>query len=73
MDFFKRLSQLSRIINVGDIEFKNTDDTRGGIKYPLKPGTTVTGTFVATTFFTAGGAGSAANAPAKQATPPAKR
>ena len=72
LDFFSRLSRLSRIINVGDIEFTNPEESRGN-KYPLRPGTTVTGTFMATTFFTAGGAGAPANAQAKQSTTPAKR
>ena len=72
LEFFARLSHLSRIINVGDIEFSNIDDAKGK-KYPVAAGTSVTGTFMATTFFTAGGAAAApANASAKQATPPGK-
>src|SRR5271167_1221757 len=51
LDFFGRLSRLSRIINVGDLSFQDPDTNKGG-KYPLRPGTTVTGTFTATTFFT---------------------
>src|ERR1700758_2229736 len=51
LDFFGRLSRLSRIINVGDLEF--ADPAKGqGTKYPVRPGTTVSGTFTATTFFT---------------------
>ncbi|HXH67301.1 MAG TPA: type 4a pilus biogenesis protein PilO [Candidatus Limnocylindrales bacterium] len=53
LDFFSRLSRLSRIINVGDLQF---DDPGGsgpkGTKYPIRPGTTVTGVFTVTTFFT---------------------
>src|SRR5579872_4555857 len=51
LDFFSRLSRLSRIINVGDIDF---EDAQGGkaAKYPLRPGTSVSGVFTATTFFT---------------------
>lgn len=49
LDFFSRMSRLSRIINVGDLKF---DDTTKGSKYPIRPGTTVTGVFTATTFFT---------------------
>ena len=71
LDFFSRLSRLSRIINVGDIEFTNAEEPKGK-KYPMRPGTTVTGTFMATTFFTAGAAPPAANAPAKQAPAPAR-
>src|SRR5271170_2889452 len=53
LDFFNRLSRLSRIINVGDLQF---DDPAGGTvkgaKYPIRPGETVTGVFTITTFFT---------------------
>jgi type IV pilus assembly protein PilO len=49
-DFFARLSRLSRIINVGDLSFTGLTDTKGA-KFPVRPGTTVTGQFVVTTFF----------------------
>jgi type IV pilus assembly protein PilO len=52
LDFFGRLGRLSRIINVGDLTFDSPDNTKGAAKYPLRPGTTVSGTFIATTFFT---------------------
>lgn len=48
LDFFTRLSRLSRIINVGDLTFTDTQKTA---KYPMRPGTTVQGTMVVTTFF----------------------
>jgi type IV pilus assembly protein PilO len=48
-DFFARLSRLSRIINVGDLQFAATDATKAA--YPLRPGTTVSGTCTVTTFF----------------------
>src|ERR1700729_2368504 len=51
LDFFMRLSRLSRIINVGDIDFEDPSGAKG-VKYPLRPGTSVTGVFTATTFFT---------------------
>lgn len=51
LDFFARLGRLSRIINVGDLEFDDPDRAKG-TKYPIRPGTTVSGTFTATTFFT---------------------
>ncbi len=52
LDFFGRLSRLSRIINVGDLTFTDPESQKGGgAKYPLRPGTTVTGNFVATSFF----------------------
>jgi type IV pilus assembly protein PilO len=53
LDFFSRLSRLSRIINVGDLEFADPGGTLAkGAKYPVRPGTTVTGVFTVTTFFT---------------------
>src|SRR5215469_15105126 len=50
LDFFGRLSRLSRIINVGDLEFSDPDKAKGG-HYVLRPGSTVSGTFTATTYF----------------------
>jgi len=52
LDFFGRLSRLSRIINVGDLTFTDPDSSKGGTKYPVRPGTTVAAVFTATTFFT---------------------
>ncbi len=51
LDFFGRLSRLSRIINVGDLEFSDPDKAKGG-HYTLRPGSTVSGVFTATTYFT---------------------
>src|ERR1700682_1251479 len=51
LDFFSRLSRLSLIINVGDLQFEDPAGTKGA-KYPIRPGTTVSGVFTATTFFT---------------------
>jgi type IV pilus assembly protein PilO len=51
LEFFSRLSRLSRIINVGDLNFADPAKAQG-TKYPIRPGTTVSGTFTATTFFT---------------------
>jgi Tfp pilus assembly protein PilO len=51
LDFFGRLSRLSRIINVGDLDFEDPTGQKG-LKYALRPGTSVTGIFTATTFFT---------------------
>ena len=48
-DFFARLSRLSRIINVGDLSFTGTDASKA--RYPVRPGTTVTGSCTVTTFF----------------------
>src|ERR1700693_6600998 len=51
LDFFGRLGRLSRIINVGDLTFDDPEKPKG-TKYPTRPGTTVSGIFTATTFFT---------------------
>src|SRR5258708_5472542 len=51
LDFFGRLGRLSRIINVGDLTFDDPEKPKG-TKYPVRPGTTVSGIFTATTFFT---------------------
>jgi type IV pilus assembly protein PilO len=51
MDFFGRMGRLSRIINVGDLEFEDPGKAKGS-RYPIRPGTTVSAIFTATTFFT---------------------
>jgi Tfp pilus assembly protein PilO len=51
LDFFARLSRLSRIISVGDLTFADPAKAQGA-KYAVRPGTTVSGVFTATTFFT---------------------
>jgi type IV pilus assembly protein PilO len=53
VDFFSRLSRLSRIINVGDMRFDGLSD--GKSQYPVRPSTTVSGTCTVTTFFTTSG------------------
>lgn len=67
LDFFAKLSRLSRIINVGDIAFTNPEEAKGK-KFPLHAGTTVTGTFIATTFFTMGANDSGAPQPGRPGT-----
>ncbi len=52
LDFFTRLSRLSRIINVGDLTFDDPTGQGKGAKYPIRPGTTVSGVFTITTYFT---------------------
>jgi len=69
LDFFSRLSRLSRIINVGDLQFDDpSGSTSKGTRYPVRPGETVSGVFTITTYFTkpadTGGAGGAKSAPA---------
>ncbi len=51
LDFFSRLGRLSRIINVGDLKLNAAAKGAGG-KFRMNPGTSVTGTFTITTFFT---------------------
>ena len=69
LDFFGRLSRLSRIINVGDLEFADPEKSRGG-HYALRPGSTVSGIFTATTYFTKPGDVSPATAAAKPGAKP---
>src|SRR6266481_5458197 len=72
LDFFARLSRLSRIISVGDLTFADPASSKvSGAKYPVRPGTTVSGVFPATTFSTRSSeAGAAAAGPAKPAGKP---
>ncbi|MGA3294278.1 MAG: type 4a pilus biogenesis protein PilO [Candidatus Acidiferrales bacterium] len=51
LDFFSRLGRLSRIINVGDLKLTAIGNT-GGSKFHMVSGSSVTGTFTVTTFFT---------------------
>lgn len=51
MDFFSKMGRLSRIINVSDLKLSSVDKN-GGDKFHVTPGTSVTGTFTVTTFFT---------------------
>jgi type IV pilus assembly protein PilO len=51
VDFFSRLSRLSRIINVQDLTLGAVDAVKGG-RYPMRPGTSVSGTCIVVTFFT---------------------
>jgi type IV pilus assembly protein PilO len=52
LDFFSRLGRLSRIINVGDLKLNSVAGGNGGGKFHTAAGTSVTGTFTITTFFT---------------------
>ena len=73
LDFFGRLSRLSRIINVGDIQFDDATGTQRGVRYPIRPGTTVSGVFTVTTFFTKPADMSPGAGGAKGPTPPVKK
>jgi type IV pilus assembly protein PilO len=68
-DFFARLSRLSRIINVGDLSFSSVADSKTAT-FPMRPGTTVTGKCLITTFFSKPGDATpppaAKNQPAKK-------
>lgn len=64
LDFFSRLSRLPRIINVGDLSFGGAGE--GASRFAaVRPGTTVTGTFTATTFFTKPGDSAPVQKPGK--------
>jgi len=68
LDFFSRLGRLSRIINVGDLKLASLSTTSGS-KFHMAAGTSVTGTFTITTFFTNSGdqpAAPATGAPVKR-------
>lgn len=55
LDFFSRLGRLSRIINIGDLKLSGIGGSGPGaaaVKFHMSPGTSVTGTFTVTTFFT---------------------
>jgi len=70
LDFFGRLSRLSRVINVGDVAFSGlgpSDKT----KIPERPGTTVKATLTLVTFFTKND--DATPAPGKAVPAPVKR
>jgi len=64
LDFFSRLGRLSRIMNIGDLKLASIGNRND--KFHMNPGTSVTGTFTITTFFTQG-------ADAESAPPAAKR
>ncbi len=69
LDFFSRMGRLSRIINVGDLKLIALTSQQGGAtRFHLAAGTTVTGSFTITTFFT-----NAAEAGAAAAPPPAAK
>lgn len=67
LDFFARLGRLSRIINVGDLKLGYVGAGNAAGRFHMTPGTSVTGTFTVTTFFTnsAEQQKAAAKAPAK--------
>jgi hypothetical protein len=72
LDFFSRLSRLSRIINVGDLQFDDPGQAKGA-KYAIRPGTTVSGIFTVTTFFTKPADTAPGTGGAKPASTPGKK
>jgi len=71
LDFFAQLGRLSRIINVGDLKLSGIAKAQNA-KFHMTPGTSVTGTFTITTFFTKG-AEAQAQAPEKGSKKPAAK
>jgi len=59
LDFFAKLGRLSRIINVGDLTM-SAIGSNPNAKFRMAPGTTVSGKFTVTTFFTSSAEGAAA-------------
>jgi len=51
LDFFSRVGRVPRVINVSDLALSGVAEARAK-KFPLRPGTSVTGTFTVTTFYT---------------------
>lgn len=55
LDFFSQLGRLSRIINIGDLKLAGLKGKgQSSDRFRMTPGTSVTGTFTVTTFFTQG-------------------
>lgn len=68
LDFFAQLGRLSRIMNVGDLKLSGFHGPHPQeAKFHVTPGTSVTGTFTITTFFTSG---AEQQAPSTGKTPP---
>lgn len=68
LDFFSKLGRLSRIINVGDLKLSAIGKSANA-RFHVVPGSSVTGTFTITTFFTS----PAQQTAAKTTSTPAKR
>jgi type IV pilus assembly protein PilO len=71
LDFFSRMGRLSRIMNVGNLKLTSLKANGAG-KFHIAPGTSVTGDFTITTFFT-GSAAEQASAKPASAKPKGKR
>jgi type IV pilus assembly protein PilO len=64
--FFAQLGRLSRITNIGDLDFQAITEQRAK-KFQVRSGTTVAGTLVVTTFYTKGAEPPAPAKPGKAA------
>lgn len=60
LDFFSKLGRLSRIINVQDLKLSSVAQGKSTSGFRMAPGTTVSGAFTVTTFFTSSAEGPAA-------------
>ncbi len=61
LDFFSRMGRLSRISNVGDLKLASLSGQNGDRRFRVTPGSSVTGDFTITTFFTGSAEQQAAN------------
>lgn len=67
LEFYERLSRLTRVANVGELKLAGLEGKGGGAaarKYEFLPGTSVAGTCILTTYYTPSEAELAAAAPA---------
>jgi Tfp pilus assembly protein PilO len=73
LDFFSRVGRVPLVINVSDLALTGTAGEGKAKKFPFRPGTSVTGTFTVTTFYSKPAEAARAAPPAKQpATPQPK-
>jgi type IV pilus assembly protein PilO len=74
LDFFAQLGRLSRIINVGDLKLSGLSGQHSQqVKFHETPGTSVSGTFTITTFFTKGAEQASPAPPTKKPAAGARR
>lgn len=73
LDFFSKLSRLSRIINVGDLKLNGLGASTTTTQFQMTPGTTVTGTMTVTTYFSKPASEQPPPAPAAKTAAPGKR
>ena len=71
LDFFGRLSRLSRIINVGDLKLQGLATKASSTNFHMASGSSVTGTMTITTFFSKAADAGSASTTSTTTTPPA--